>query len=67
MIEKVGAMIENRTKSKLQAGGVVVGCFMRYPVATFVELVAMHRWDFLGSMESAATSNPRARGSLVGP
>ena len=40
-------MIENRTKAKLEAGGVALGCFVRYANASLAEYIAMFHWDFL--------------------
>jgi 4-hydroxy-2-oxoheptanedioate aldolase len=37
----------NKTKAKLKAGETVVGCFMRYPVPSLVEICAYQGWDFM--------------------
>lgn len=38
---------ENTTKRRLAAGGTVIGCFIRYPVGTLAEFIALGGWDFL--------------------
>ncbi len=40
-------VMKNHTKARLQAGETVVGCFVRYPVGTLAEFVALAGWDFL--------------------
>ena len=40
-------MIENSVKQRLAAGGTVVGCFVRYPIGTLAEFMALGGWDFL--------------------
>lgn len=40
-------MIVDRARRRLEAGGVAVGCFVRYEDASFAEFVALHGWDFL--------------------
>lgn len=40
-------MLRNLTKAKLQAGETVLGCFVRYPSASFVEVLGYQGWDFL--------------------
>lgn len=40
-------MINNHTKHRLAAGETVVGCFLRYPVATLAEFMALGGWDFM--------------------
>lgn len=40
-------MKKNATKSKLAAGETVLGCFVRYPDAALVEVLAYQPWDFL--------------------
>lgn len=40
-------MLPNKTKAKLQAGGTVFGCFVRYADAGLVELLGYQDWDFL--------------------
>lgn len=40
-------MKSNRTKGKLRAGELVVGCFVRYPSATLAEFVSLLGWDFV--------------------
>jgi 4-hydroxy-2-oxoheptanedioate aldolase len=37
----------NTTKEKLQAGGVVAGCFVRHLAPALVEFMALQGWDFL--------------------
>jgi len=39
--------LENLTKQRLAAGETVVGCFLRYPVGTLAEFVALAGWDFI--------------------
>jgi 4-hydroxy-2-oxoheptanedioate aldolase len=39
-------MTENRTRARLKAGETVVGCFVRYPSASLVEMMTFHGWDF---------------------
>jgi len=40
-------VINNNTKRRLAAGETVVGCFLRYPVGTLAEFMALGGWDFL--------------------
>lgn len=40
-------MRDNATKARLQAGETVFGCFVRYPDAALVELLALQAFDFL--------------------
>lgn len=40
-------MIENRARHRLAAGETIVGCFLRYPVGTLAEFMALGGWDFL--------------------
>ena len=40
-------MIENHAKHRLTAGETVVGCFLRYPVGTLAEFMALGGWDFM--------------------
>lgn len=40
-------MLPNTTKAKLKAGEPVFGCFVRYPDASLVEVVAYQGWDFV--------------------
>ena len=40
-------MIDNHTKHRLAAGETVVGCFLRYPVATLAEFMSLGGWDFM--------------------
>jgi hypothetical protein len=50
----------NHTKARLQAGETALGCFLRYPDATLVEVVGYQPWDFVvfdgehGTLEPAA-------------
>ena len=39
-------MQTNTTKAKLKAGETVLGCFVRYPDATLVEILGYYGWDF---------------------
>ena len=40
-------MRKNETKARLKAGETVFGCFVRYPNASMVELLAYKPWDFI--------------------
>ncbi len=40
-------MLVNTTKAKLAEGGVVLGCFVKYPDPALAELVALQGWDFV--------------------
>jgi 4-hydroxy-2-oxoheptanedioate aldolase len=40
-------MRTNKTKEKLQSGGTVFGCLVRYPDAGLVEFLGYQGWDFL--------------------
>lgn len=40
-------MLQNTTKAKLKAGETVIGCFVRYPEPSLIELLALQGWDFL--------------------
>ncbi len=40
-------MQANTTKAKLQAGETVLGCFVRYPDPSLVEVIGYQGWDFL--------------------
>lgn len=40
-------MQPNTTKAKLKRGETVFGCFVRYPEASLVEVLALQEWDFL--------------------
>lgn len=40
-------MNANASKSKLRAGELVLGCFVRYPSGTLAELLSISGWDFL--------------------
>jgi 4-hydroxy-2-oxoheptanedioate aldolase len=37
----------NTTKAKLKAGQTVLGCFVRYPDASLIEMLGYQDWDFL--------------------
>ncbi len=37
----------NPTKAKLKAGEPVVGCVVRYPDATLIDVLGYQGWDFL--------------------
>jgi 4-hydroxy-2-oxoheptanedioate aldolase len=40
-------MKQNKTKAKIRAGGVALGCFVRYANAALVEFLGYQGWDFL--------------------
>lgn len=56
-------MQTNKAKAKLNAGGTIYGCFVRYPNATLIEVMGYQPWDFLvfdgehGNIESADCEN----------
>ncbi len=52
-------MRTNTTKAKLKAGQPVFGCFVRYPDATLVEVLALQGWDFLVFDGEHGTIEPR--------
>jgi len=52
-------MRTNTTKEKLKAGQPVFGCFVRYPDATLVEVLALQGWDFLVFDGEHGTIEPR--------
>jgi 4-hydroxy-2-oxoheptanedioate aldolase len=37
----------NKTKAKIKAGEAVFGCFVRYPVASLIEVLGYAPWDFI--------------------
>lgn len=65
-------MRSNTTKAKLKAGETVLGCFVRYPDATLVEVMGYFGWDFLvldgehGTLEPAAAENMVRAAELQG-
>jgi len=50
---------ENHTKRRLAAGATVIGCFVRYPVGTLAEFMALGGWDFLVFDAEHGTLQPR--------
>lgn len=56
-------MRKNKTKERLKAGETVLGCFLRYPSASLVEVLGYQPWDFLvfdaehGNIEPADCEN----------
>jgi len=52
-------MKTNTTKAKLKAGETVFGCFVRYPDASLVEVLAFSAWDFLVFDGEHGTIEPR--------
>ncbi len=40
-------MQTNKTKAKIKAGEAVFGCFVRYPMASLVEVLGYAPWDFI--------------------
>ncbi len=57
-------MLENSTKAKLEAGGVVLGCFVKYAEPSLAEFIAMQGWDFLIFDGEHGTLQPRDLESL---
>lgn len=58
-------MRTNTTKAKLKAGEAVFGCFVRYPDASLVEVVAYQGWDFIVFDGEHGTIDPRACEDMV--
>ena len=58
-------MQSNRTKAKLLAGETVVGCFLRYPDASLVEMLGYQGWDFLVFDGEHGTLEPRDCENMV--
>lgn len=52
-------MVANRTKARLRTGETVFGCFVRYPDAGLVELLALQGFDFLVLDGEHGTMEPR--------
>lgn len=52
--------MENRTRSKLEAGQPVFGCFLRYPDAGLAELLALQGLDFVIFDGEHGALDPRA-------
>ncbi len=56
-------MQPNTTKAKLKAGETVLGCFVRYPDASLVEVLSYQAWDFIvfdaehGTLEARDAEN----------
>lgn len=56
-------VMENHTKARLNKGEMVAGCFLRYPIGTLAEFIALGGWDFLvldaehGSLQPADVEN----------
>jgi 4-hydroxy-2-oxoheptanedioate aldolase len=49
----------NTTKAKLKAGEMVLGCFVRYPDASLIEVLGYLGWDFLVFDGEHGTLEPR--------
>ena len=58
-------MQTNTTKAKLQAGEVVLGCFVRYPDASLIEVLGYLGWDFLVFDGEHGTLEPRDCENMV--
>jgi 4-hydroxy-2-oxoheptanedioate aldolase len=58
-------MRTNKTKEKLQSGGTVFGCLVRYPDAGIVELLGYQGWDFLVFDGEHGTIQPRHCENMV--
>ena len=52
-------MINNHTKHRLAAGETVIGCFLRYPIGTLAELMALGGWDFIVCDAEHGSLQPR--------
>ncbi|MDR9450242.1 MAG: aldolase/citrate lyase family protein [Acidimicrobiia bacterium] len=50
---------ENHTKRRLAAGETVIGCFVRYPIGSLAEFMALGGWDFLVFDAEHGTLQPR--------
>lgn len=60
-----GTLQINATKAKLKAGQTVYGCFVRYPDASFAEVLGYQGWDFLVFDGEHGTIEPRDCENLV--
>jgi 4-hydroxy-2-oxoheptanedioate aldolase len=49
----------NKTKAKIKAGETVYGCFVRYPMASLVEVLGYAPWDFIVFDGEHGTIEPR--------
>jgi len=58
-------MRTNTAKAKLKAGEVIFGCFVRYPDASLVEVMAYQPWDFLVFDGEHGVLEPRDCENLV--
>jgi 2-keto-3-deoxy-L-rhamnonate aldolase RhmA len=55
----------NSTKAKLQVGEMVLGCFVRYPDASLIEVLGYLGWDFLVFDGEHGTLEPRDCENMV--
>jgi 4-hydroxy-2-oxoheptanedioate aldolase len=55
----------NTTKAKLQSGETVLGCFVRYPDPTLVEVMGYQPWDFIVFDGEHGTIEPRDCENMV--
>jgi len=55
----------NTTKAKLKAGEMVLGCFVRYPDASLIEVLGYLGWDFLVFDGEHGTLEPRDCENMV--
>jgi 4-hydroxy-2-oxoheptanedioate aldolase len=55
----------NTTKAKLKAGESVLGCFVRYPDASLVEVLGYQPWDFIVFDGEHGTLEPRDCENMV--
>lgn len=58
-------MRTNTTKAKLKAGEAVLGCFVRYPDPSLVEVLGYQDWDFLVFDGEHGTIEPRDCENMV--
>jgi len=58
-------MRTNTAKAKLKAGEAIFGCFVRYPDASLVEVMAYQPWDFLVFDGEHGVLEPRDCENLV--
>ena len=58
-------MQTNTTKAKLHAGEMVLGCFVRYPDASLIEVLGYLGWDFLVFDGEHGTMEPRDCENMV--
>lgn len=58
-------MQSNTTKTKLEAGQTVFGCFVRYPDASLIEMMGYQGWDFLVFDGEHGTLQPRDCENMV--